>query len=193
MRKVHLKITALLLSVIVLTSCSTKLIPFKNTYPTTPIIVQTTSSFDQVWDKLIDVFAQNGLSIKLIDRSSGLILSGKAVIPASYEYTNGNLVEPNAFISIITYKANGRIAPFYLATIGPYASDDQIKNIKVYGEWNVRVKKLETGGCSINVNLTSVTYDSYNSSLKYNVEKSMDKAQYRSTGVFENLISEKIK
>ena len=57
---------------------STKVIPIKGTYPETPIVISSTKSFDQAWDRLVDIFAQKGLSIKIIDRSSGLIISTKS-------------------------------------------------------------------------------------------------------------------
>ena len=86
-----------------LSSCApTKIIQLQGQYPSTPMIFNSEKSFDKVWDNLVDVFAQKGLSIKIIDRSSGLIISGKAILSATMEDKNGKPKNPEAFIAGLT-------------------------------------------------------------------------------------------
>ena len=83
-------------------SCaSTKInvIPLKGTYPVTPIQITTEKKFDEVWEKLVDVFAQKGLSIKIIDRSSGLIVSDRSLLTATVENNDGSLLYCNRIYS----------------------------------------------------------------------------------------------
>lgn len=41
-------------------------------YQEAPTVISSSRSFDKVWDTTIDYFAQKGISISTIDRSSGL-------------------------------------------------------------------------------------------------------------------------
>ena len=90
----------LIISVSLLTSCASKVIPLKGSYPTTPIEITSTKSFDDVWDNLVDMFAQKGLSIKIIDRSSGLIVSDRSKLSTTIENKKGGLQDPTAFIVV---------------------------------------------------------------------------------------------
>lgn len=172
-------------------SCATvKTFPLKGQYPTTPIVFNSENSFDKTWDNLIDVFAQKGLSIKIIDRASGLIISSKSLLTASMEDKDGKLVNKDAFIAIPAYSAYGRRIPVSSSTTGPYATQAQTLANPVYGEWNVRIK-ANGKGSTINVNIINLTYDVYNSTLKMNTEKTL--FEYKSTGNFEKILSDLIK
>ena len=180
----------------ILSSCApTKIIQLQGQYPSTPMIFNSDKSFDKVWDNLVDVFAQKGLSIKIIDRSSGLIISGKAMLSATMEDKNGKPKNPDAFIAVPSYMKDGKRYPVTASSslIGPYATQKQIDAINstpVYGEWNVRIKS-NGSGTTINVNILNVTYDVYNSTLKTNVESML--STFKSTGVFEKQLSDLIK
>jgi hypothetical protein len=179
----NMKILYLILA-IAFTSCFTSkglIVPPKSQYPTTPIIITSSNQFDVVWDKLIDLFAQKGLSIKIIDRSSGLIISEKTMLTHTTERNNGTLKDSLAF------------------TVGPRHYDKNTKKYNNYyfsavGEWNVRLKKADNGGTLINVNLVNIEAQPYvpgslsNQSVAY-----LPASACRTTGVFEKIISDIIK
>src|SRR5689334_11939981 len=101
MRKPNLILAkcAILLA-IVLSSCFVKVIPLKGQYPDKPYMDTTNLSKDAVWEKVIDFFAQKGLPIKLVDRSSGLIISEKTSLITSYEDTKGFPAKKEAWVVI---------------------------------------------------------------------------------------------
>ncbi|MGN6421651.1 MAG: hypothetical protein ACTHMC_29330 [Pseudobacter sp.] len=150
--------------------------------------MKSSNDFDQVWDKLIDLFAQNGLSIKLIDRSSGLVISDNSAVLATWEDKDDNLVHNNADIVIPKYKNSSLQA--YVPVVGGYYKRSDMKNpVRLRGEWNVRVKR-DGQGSSINVNLINVTFISIDSKGIAHTQMISD---YVSTGHFEKEISNIIK
>ena len=58
----------------------------------------------------------------------------------------------------------------------------------VYGDWNVRIK-AGSNGTTINVNIVNLTYESVVN--KISTQKQLN--SFKSTGVFENIISDLIK
>ncbi|HEV7622373.1 MAG TPA: hypothetical protein VGO09_11590 [Flavisolibacter sp.] len=48
-------------------SCAYKVIPLKNNYSNGNFEAATNKNKEQVWDNIIDFFAKNGLSIRIID------------------------------------------------------------------------------------------------------------------------------
>lgn len=177
---------------IIATSCTaSKPIPLSGNYTQTPIVIQSANSFDVTWDKLIDIFAQQGLAIKLIDRSSGLIVSEKSKLTSTIENKDGSLARPLAFIavpSVMEFSKRVPISGYFKP--GPYAKESQIKYNDVYGDWNVRIKKTETGS-TINVNINNVMYESYNANAKIYVPTAL--YGYKSTGIFEKQLADLIK
>lgn len=131
----------LLFSALLFVGCSGKIVPLKGSYPATPIVYNTEKSFEEVWDKLVDLFAQKGLSIRIIDKSSGLISSGNAELTVTYEDKKGKIIDPSAIIVVPSLKNSADM------TYGPvsglhfdYKLNKYVPNM-VYGDWNVRVKK----------------------------------------------------
>ena len=57
-------------------------------------------SKDIVWDNIIDFFAKSGISIRIIDKSSGIITSGEGSIPFTRENTKGELIKKDAWVVI---------------------------------------------------------------------------------------------
>jgi hypothetical protein len=189
-----MKIFTFLACGICLWSCTTKIIPIKGEYPSTPIVYSSTQPFDSAWDKVIDLFAQKGLTIKLIDRSSGLIVSEKTVLITSMEDDKGKAISSLAEIVVPKYKdgsTNGRYVPISGTTSGPYAA--VMVPRPIFGEWNVRLKKLSTGGTSINININNLFYlDEY--IVGGHVMNNPVPIQfYKSTGIFEQFIYDQIK
>lgn len=174
------KIFITIICALFISSCgSSKLMPLKGKYPDTPYQVKTSKSFEQVWDNLVDLFAQKGLSIKIIDKSSGLITSDKAILTRTIENKDGSLQNPAAFIVVPQIYEPGPMRYVALA----YDSD-------IFGEWNVRIKEFN-GETIINVNIVNVQYSYYDPSTK--LTKQAFITTYKSTGVFEKLITDLIK
>jgi len=171
-----LLISAIFLSTI-LSGCFTQeALALKGNYVDKPIEIISDKPYDQVWSNIIDLFAQKGLSIKVIDKSSGLIVSERASFDNNYTFEeNGKLKNPNAYLVLNTVKmAGSKMVP-----------------ASVTAEWNVRIKTRENKTV-INVNITNISghrhYDAsqYSPAINVNFEG-------KSTGVFENEIAEMVK
>ncbi len=162
-----------LLVFICLASC-TVAVPIVNSYQETPFVAYSDKSKDEVWSKVIDVFAQKGLTISIIDKSSGLITSNDYSFTSSvtYEMMNGMLKDTTAWI-----------------VVGKRPTDTQYYTPpnNVRGSFNVRVKE-EAGKTAININLVGLTAmditQPYNTKITY---------QVKSTGVFERTFAEMVK
>ena len=172
------------IAILFFTACSPKVDPIKGSYLTGPYQIKSTESQAEVWDNMIDLFAQKGLSIKIIDRSSGLITSEKSKLTWSRESQKkpGTLVTPNAFVVIerITFAGskNSYVNPSY-----------------VTGEWNIRIKPNADSTTNINVNLVNIQAFAYYSDLYLASSKTLNevKIDAKSTGNFEKLIADAVK
>lgn len=173
------KILLALISTLFLLGCGSKVIPLKGKYLEPPYQIQTSKSFAQVWDNLIDIFAQKGLSIKIIDKSSGLITSDRSLLSTTIEKKDGSLENPEAYIVV---------PQIYMP--GPMKYTPITNSSDVVGEWNVRIKEVN-GETLINVNIVNVQYSYYDSSTK--LTKQANLTNYKSTGVFEKFITDLIK
>lgn len=146
-----------------------------------PFQIETDKKFDEVWSNLIDLFAQKGLPIKIIDKSSGLIISENGELTYTIELDNGKLKNKDAFIVVpkIYNPGSRKIYP-----INSYMQSSE----PIYGEWNIRIKTVDNK-TMINVNIVNVFYSYY---LGAHIYK-QPLTDYKSTGVFENLIAQTIK
>jgi uncharacterized lipoprotein len=175
-----MKIYTLLFFSLLFISCAMpKPIALKGNYTTDPKVIETDTEFDKVWDKLIDLFSQKGLSIKIIDRSSGLIISERAALPSTTEKNDGTLKDPGAF-AVVPKKYDRYAKKFFPV------------HEEITGEWNVRIKKAGDK-TSINVNIVNIRGESsvYSGGAIRSIEVSCSSC--RSTGYFERIISEIIK
>jgi hypothetical protein len=176
------KISIIPILAVLLSSCamSTKVTALKGSYPIPPIIQSTDKSFDKVWDNIIDYFAQNGIPIRIIDRTSGLIISDKAFLTWSFEDKSGTLLHPRAFVVLEMINAKYEPKPF--------------SPVSVTGEWNVRIKSVN-GRTDINVNLFNIeaTYGSYYYSAYAHTVVQPIKAGGHTTGVFEKSFYDAVK
>ena len=184
MIKLKLILAAIFITVsTVLYSCAFKTIPIKGQYPEGPYLDTTTLGKEEVWDKIIDFYAQKGLSIKIIDRSSGLIISDRTVLTTTFENSKGQPIKPTAWIVLPkTINPNDR---------KPFAPG------LITGEWNIRIKELPDKRTSINVNLVNINgteeiVAKVGSSYK-TTKQIIPLASYKSTGNFEKMITEFIR
>lgn len=155
-----------------------------SSYQKEPFFTTSDKSFNQVWEKVIDIFAQKGIGINVIDKSSGIIVSsiysfeGKVTM----EQRSGLPGDSTAWV-----------------TVGYYGLEDetQLFPSQVFGSFNVRIKE-ENGKTLINVNLSNLKASEPRFPLGYikNYYIPDDaKHQYdiESTGVFERYIADMIK
>lgn len=182
-----------LLASVILGSCSpTKVYKVKGDYPETPIKIHSSKSFDEVWENLVDLFAQKGLAIRTIDKNSGLIVSEKSRLPVTVEDDKGKLKDSTAFIVVPKYR------DAYTHKLVPVSgqwynrSIDKMINYDAEGDWNVILKKTDTG-CLINVNITNLSYTNRVSANSRKPDQVVALSSGRTTGVFENLIADSIK
>jgi hypothetical protein len=158
-----------------LSSCIARNIPIKGTYPSPPFEGISTNNREIVWDKLIDLFVQKGLPIKLIDEASGLIVSEESELIWSHEDREGQLFEDRAHVVLMKTSVLG-------ITGRPY---------KVTGEWNIRIKP-EGEKTKININLINIrpyAMDTLGNVRNYGRVFSVGNV-VKSTGKFEQTIFE---
>ena len=162
---------------VALISCTISKSTLKGKYQDTPFQIETSKSFEETWSKLIDLFAQKGLSIKIIDKSSGLITSEKTSFLSSFTYEDalGKPINPNAFV--VSAKTS------FMGTAYPPQS--------LTGEWNVRIKQGD-GKTIINVNLVNLTGQYVMAATRYGGQTTGE-IDAKSTGVFEKLIADQIR
>ncbi len=163
---------------LLLSACSVKMIPIKGNYPSTPIIYTSEKTKDAIWDNLIDFFAQNGLSIKIIDRSSGLIIASSTALVWTYEDKKGVVYNKTAWVVLPKMYDQGQ--------------DKVLKPDAVTGEWNVRLKETD-GKTSININLVNIQEIHYAVSGYYGHSQETKALAGRTTGKFEQMIYDRIK
>jgi hypothetical protein len=181
MKKTFLKPILAIAIAMLLTSCMTiKPVALQGNYSDKPFEVVSDKQFDQVWSNIIDLFATKGLSIKLIDKASGLIISEKTSFISDYTFedSTGGLVNPNA--SIVIEK---KIVTGY---------NQSLKPEKITGEWNIRIKENNTGKIGVNVNLTNIDATSFIAGSQYSPAQNLIFIG-KSTGKFEELITGLIK
>lgn len=181
MKKCFFKSTLVFVASILLTSCMTlKPVSLKGNYSESPYEVVSDKEFDQVWSNIIDLFATKGLSIKLIDKNSGLIISEKTSFLSDYTFEdkNGVLENPNASIVIekMTYEGYNQ----------------SLKPQKITGEWNIRIKENSSGKVVVNVNLTNIDATSLVAGSQYSPAQNLT-FNGKSTGKFEELITSLVK
>ncbi|MDT8346197.1 MAG: hypothetical protein RQ756_00225 [Flavobacteriaceae bacterium] len=166
---------------LIATSCvQLKPIPLKGEYVDKPFEIYSDKSYDVVWDNIIDLFATRGISIKLIDRSSGLIISEKTSFLNEYSFENRDGKLENQESWIVVEK---------IAFEGYHQS---VKPDKITGEWNIRIKEINDAETLINVNLTNIEATSFYSGGQVSKPRNLT-FKAKSTGKFEELIASMIK
>jgi hypothetical protein len=174
------KVFLLLCIAITLASCGTLVnTPLKGTYVDKPIEITTNKPYEKVWSNIIDLFATKGLSIKLIDKSSGLIVSEKTSLINNYSFEDakGNLINPSAYIALDRNEFSG------LSSIIPE---------RITAEWNIRIKAISDNQTVINVNLTNIDATKTFPASQYSAG-SIIIFKGKSTGNFEKEISDIVK
>lgn len=158
--------------------CSIKTVALKGSYPDKPFEVVADKPTDKVWDNIIDFFATKGLSIRIIDKSSGLIVSDKTALVWSYEDGKGMLISRDAWIAVPKQIDPGTNKPI------PFVS--------ITGDWNIRIKEQSPGKTLINVNLVNIQSQAVVHNL-LTPPTIISVVGAKTTGVFEKMIADIIK
>lgn len=168
-----IKFILLALAVSLLTSCGPTVHTLKGNYTVTSG-VETNSSFDDVWNRVIDFFAMSNIPIATLEKASGIIVATNVNIPktaVSVENEQGILVDKNAWF----------VFPYEKNVIGG----------RVQCSFNVRVRAQDNGKTFVSVNLGGIAgYKSikFLNTLTFRqevIEQVVPSACY-STGKFEN-------
>jgi len=155
-------------------------IPIKGDYLTSPYSITTEKNFDETWNTIIDVFMKEGYSIKIIDKTSGLIMSERIVLKYTTEKRKkAELTNPLAVI----------VVPQYYEP-GPDRYSPLTKNSDITGEWNIRVKTIE-GKTVISINVVNLKYQFHDT--YYHTYREETLSEFKSTGVFEGKIEQAVK
>ena len=138
----------------------------------------TDKKVDEVWSSIIDLFSSKGVSIKVIDKQSGLIVSDNSSLLNNYTFEDkeGKLENPNAWV-VLERRGNG---------LGGVFRPD-----KLTGDWNIRIKELNNKTV-ISVNLVNLNASLYVPPTNY-ASGNILPFNSKSTGVFEKLIFDNIK
>ncbi|MEP7376539.1 MAG: hypothetical protein ABI675_24285 [Chitinophagaceae bacterium] len=170
-----------LIVLLLFASCTPKVIPLKNTYDSKPFETTTTSDFETVWSKVIELFAKKGIGVKIIDKSSGFIVAQNTAAPITTEDKNGKLLNPTAWA--VTQKLYDPGSRKYY-----YAKEGTI-------EWNIFIKRNTDSTTTININLIDVTTITSVYSIGYTTTATAKtfKTRALTTGVFEKQVADQIK
>ncbi len=145
--------------------CNPELILLKGSYVAAPTEINSSKPADSVWSNLKVLFDSHGLSIKKVDKETGLVKTRKGKFSSVYSFENdeGHLVEPQAWVVIHKTIVNKKLW---------YPHD-------IWSLWSIRVTEAGKG--------TTVTI-SPTVTCKYypNPFTSME-TQGQSTGTFEEL------
>ena len=163
---------------IVFVGCGPTLQVVKGNYQNKPFEIYSDKSQDEVWKKIIELFSTNGISIRLIDKSSGLIISEKNSFTSNSTVEDDKGIPKNPSAFVVCDKAH-----YTINTYEPYL---------VTGEWNIRIAS-KNDKTLININLLNIQY-------RYKTEIFLTQGQDigvlgsgKSTGVFEKTIADYIK
>ena len=155
--------------VLTISSCVTNK-GLQGVYNLEPKVFLTSLSFDEAWTKVIDEFATSGFSIKVIDRSSGLIVT------EDYSFMNSYTIERK------TVPQNGGAWIVVENRTDIYGQSKMPTNVE--GSFNVRIKPTPKGS-SININLT-------NPKASYFYDGGYIPLECATTGVFEEYMAQRI-
>lgn len=176
------KLLLFMFAIMTLNSCGVRTKLYEFNYPTVQNTFTINAPYDEVWSKVIDIFAENNIKIDVIEKESGIITSGRTEFPTSY-YIDNQLVNPNAYIAVqfvSNYKKDGT-------------------GLKAESSWNVRVKKIDDKTTSLSVNLSTPVITAYTATAvgMYGIPTGYNwvpqNLQAKSTGKFENIIYEQVK
>jgi hypothetical protein len=142
-------------------------------YQEEPYIIKSSQSFEKVWVNVVDHFAQKGISISLIDKSSGLIIAKKRFVSTNWTYEENKL--PKNSGAYVVVSRCGYVTGYDFKDFNPEYVD---------GEWNVRIKEQD-GKTYININLFNLMAQGKSETINGAFYPNPCIYTVKSTGVFE--------
>ena len=174
--KKNIVMLGVMLIATLLTACSTQTYVVRGQYDIANSVT-TTTPYDQVWNNIIDFFAENSIPIGTLSKDSGLITStnisfGENIV--SYENENGVIADKNAWFVV------------------PYCSVPKVVGARATCSFNVRVRQ-EEGQVKIQVNLSNmIGYYNWEMrdpmTLRKEIVKNVYPRECQSTGKFEEAL-----
>lgn len=180
--KKFLSITLMATAMLSLWSCSPKTYPLQGNYDNQNKFIETSSSFDDVWNKVIDYFAMNNIPISTLEKASGIISATQITIDDSavaIEDKSGQIHNQNAWIAV------------------PYAKDRVGGTVTC--SFNVRVRENDNGKIYIGINIGNIIcYPKIEFVNSFTFRKEILQTNYTvsdcaSTGLFEKQLLELFK
>lgn len=150
-----------------LNSCSTSKGLLSNAYNAQKTFT-TKQSFDHVWDNVIDLFAENGITVTNMEKASGFIAANGIEFNDNYTVENkkDKHYNPNAYFII----PNGKF-----------------DTAKITANFNVRVRQNDDNTVTVSINLPNLTGRTYKRDIWTGIPSVKD-VEVASTGVFEQML-----
>lgn len=171
--KIYNKISlfAIVISIIILDSCSSYIIPLEGNYVDTFAEITSTKPVDSTWSNITQLFVEKGLSIKKLEIEKGVIVSTKSsFIAYTFEDKDGKLIEPEARIVLKKVLINKK----------------EWNHNKIFCKWNIQI--AETGKGISTVRVSPIVICTYYPNMFTSIE---DHAQ--STGKLEELLERSLR
>lgn len=168
---------------VILTSCYTQRV----VYNFTPVQFQKKeiipSSTDDVWASVVDILSEAGISIDIIDKGSGLIMTGRYYFKPSFQAEDGTLFnDADIAVQYANYCKNAAGAP---------------ASMRASAKWNIRVRADKEQRTVVTINITDITPEvletRYSGYVPYNTWIKHPELQASSTGRFEKQVINLIK
>jgi hypothetical protein len=179
-KSINILIICSCLAAITFSSCATTNIPLVGNYYSDQTEIISNKNKEKVWDNIVEFCAQQGLSIKVIDKASGLISFDKLGAKWTFELEDksGNLEDSTAWVAVT--KRIFKSVPRQI---------QRPSSLSV--EWSIRLKDLQDGKIQVTTNLIYVK-DTGVYSTKYDKYVNENVLQSFSTGVMEKMLEQKI-
>ncbi|MES1218056.1 MAG: hypothetical protein ABUT20_21295 [Bacteroidota bacterium] len=126
-----------LLIFILINSCTPTSVPFKGKYEESTIEIISTKTTDSAWLIIAELFDQEGLKIKTVDRKKGMITTAKSVFTSVYTFedSNGVLINPQAWVVLQKDSVNKK----------------EWMPKQIYGRWHIQIASDGNGFSSIKI------------------------------------------
>lgn len=146
-------------------------VAIQNQYPKSASAT-TSKTFEQAWSRAIDIMAETGMQVKILDKSSGIIVSEPYKLTSTFEDINHGNQLANANADVVCLKE--------------YVGNNYLGySVNATGNFNIRIK-TENNQTSITVNLTNIV--SSRTTAQYTVNQQNIPIDCVSTGVLERNI-----
>ena len=126
-----------ILALVITYGCNPRIVPLTGQFRNSAFEMISEKSIDSVWTGLTHLLTSNGLPVKSIQRTEGIILTKKAPFNSIYTFedNNGKLLQPDAWVVIEK----------------TYVKNRQWKPKEIFGKWNILVTDAGDGRSRIKV------------------------------------------